>query len=183
MDDGETGESVSEEALKAAARSYLERIAQEAKPQELRRMKRIYRASVPLGLRGSLAAFLLRELSSKSGIAPSAAPGRSGRSGRSGPSGRAAQPAPAVSGNIARLFMNVGRNRRIFPNDILELLTTQLAIKRSEIGEVRVLDNYSFVEIQSRHAARAVAELTGKELKGKKLTVDYARPREGKKRE
>lgn len=144
------------QSLEATIKGYLERIGQ-ADAAEMRRLTGIVRRSVPFHLRSALAAYLLREIT---GVAP-----------------------VAEDGKLARLFINAGRNRRIFPNDIYDLFISQLHIQRSDFGEVRVLDNYSFVEIQSRYAERAIAQLTGKDLRGRKLTVNYARPREDKQRE
>ncbi len=144
-----------EQSLAATIKGHLERMGQ-ADASQMRRLTSILRRSVPLRLRGAFAAYLLRELTGGT---------------------------PVGDDRLARLFINAGRNRRIFPNDIYDLFISQLNIQRSDFGEVRVLDNYSFVEIQARFADRAIAELTGKELRGRKLTVNFARPREGKQRE
>jgi RNA recognition motif-containing protein len=163
-----------DESIAATIRSYLDRLAQVEDPVEVNRLRRIYRRTVPLHLRSHLAAFLLREATG-GGAQPT-------RKGTPRAASRAT-PNATPKGDRARLFINAGRNRRIYPDDIYDLFASQLEIKRSDIAEVRVMDNYSFVEIQSRDAERAIAELTGKELKGRKLSVNYARPREEKQRE
>jgi hypothetical protein len=172
---------IDDEALKALIKSYLERITQLEDAGEINRLKRIYRRNVPLHLRGYLAAYLLRELATHGG-AKAAAKGKTPSVAKA-PSARRAPGGKAPSGKYARLFINAGRNRRVFPNDIYELFSSELGVPRSDLGEVRVLDNYSFVEVQTRHAENAIAGLAGKELKGRKLAVDYARPREEKPRE
>jgi hypothetical protein len=143
-------------ALLRAIRAQLEQAENDPDPTHLAQVARLVRRGVPLGRRSLFAAHLLRAAGLHD--APPAAPGQ-----------------------LVRLFINAGRNRRVFPNDILDLFTTRLRIKRQDLGEVKVLDNYSFVEIQSAHAGRAVSELRGVELKGRKLAVDYARPRTEKK--
>jgi ATP-dependent RNA helicase DeaD len=154
-DDARLATGTDEEALTAAIRNHLERIPQAPDPAALARVAGLVRRLVPLGRRSAFAAYLLL-----------------GREGA----------VKSEPGKLVRLFINAGRNRRIFPNDIYELFTAKLGIERAQLGDVKVLDNYSFVEIQARHAEPAITRLRGVELKGRKLTVDYARPRADNKR-
>ena len=56
----------------------------------------------------------------------------------------------------------------------------KLKAERSQIHDIKVLDNYSFVEVDSSLGERAIKELSGIEFKGRKLAVNYARKREDK---
>jgi ATP-dependent RNA helicase DeaD len=79
---------------------------------------------------------------------------------------------------FTRLFISVGKSRGVYPKDLAALFGDRLQIDRSRIGDIRVLDNYSFLEIDSALAERAIAELSGSELKGKQISVNYARKKE-----
>ena len=93
---------------------------------------------------------------------------------------RAHRPPPADRSGLTQLFVNIGRNRKVFARDLTELFTSTLQLTPAEIGEVRVFDKYSFVDIASARAADAIARLSGVELKGRPITVNYAKKKEEK---
>jgi len=47
-------------------------------------------------------------------------------------------------------------------------------LSEADLGQVKVLDNYSFVEVAADKAQAAIEELNGQELRGRKLTVNFA---------
>jgi superfamily II DNA/RNA helicase len=73
------------------------------------------------------------------------------------------------------VFVSAGRNRRIHARDLVTLFTSANGVSRDDIGQIKVLDNYSFVEVESSKAKQAIDALNGTELRGRKLTVNYAR--------
>lgn len=75
----------------------------------------------------------------------------------------------------ARLFVSIGRNRKVFPREIIGLLNAKARIPRDDIGGIRILDNYSFVQVRSAVADAAIKALNGQNFRGKTLTVSYAR--------
>ena len=68
---------------------------------------------------------------------------------------------------VTKLFLSMGKNRRVFPRDLIQLFMDRLKAERSQIHEIKVLDNYSFVEIDSALSERAIKELSGIEFKGR----------------
>ena len=42
------------------------------------------------------------------------------------------------------------------------------------IGEIRVLERFSFVDLEAEHAEQALERLDGTKLKGKQVRVEYA---------
>ena len=81
---------------------------------------------------------------------------------------------PAAEG-LSRLFVSIGRNRRVLPDDLAELISDSVAVEQSELGEIRVLDSYSFVEVPEAVADDIIAALSGTSFKGRRITVDFAR--------
>jgi hypothetical protein len=79
---------------------------------------------------------------------------------------------------FTRLFVSVGKSRAVYAKDLTALFSDTLQVDRARIGDIRVLDNYSFLEIDSALAEKAIAALSGTELKGKQITVNYARKKE-----
>jgi hypothetical protein len=132
-------------------------------------------------------------------VRPSAAPtprGRFGRNASAGPAPqRAARGEPreprgeprgearaeARGGSVfAQLFVSIGRNRRVFARDLNALFTETLSLAPGDIGGVRVFEKYSFVDIVPARAEEAIAKLSGTELKGRTITVNYAKKKEEK---
>ena len=85
---------------------------------------------------------------------------------------RETEPAPE---GLSRLFVSIGRNRRVLPDDLAELISDSVTVERSELGEIRVLDSYSFVEVPEAVAEDTIAALSGTSFKGRRITVDFAR--------
>lgn len=81
---------------------------------------------------------------------------------------------PAVASTI---FIGVGRNRRVFPRDLLGILINVANIDRERIGDIRVLANYSFVQLYAEDADNAIKALNGYEYRGRPLSVSYSRQR------
>jgi hypothetical protein len=84
---------------------------------------------------------------------------------------------PLAENESLRLFFSVGRSRRVFPREILGLINTKTAIPREDIGAIRILDNYSFVQVRDTVAEKIITALNGLDFRGRPLTVNYARSR------
>jgi len=84
---------------------------------------------------------------------------------------------PLAEEESKRLFFSVGRSRRVFPREILGLINTKTAISREDIGAIRILDNYSFVQVRDTVAEKVIEELNGTVFRGRPLTVNYAKSR------
>ncbi len=76
------------------------------------------------------------------------------------------------------LFVGIGRNRRVFPRDIIGLILQNAGIDRDHVGDIRVLDNYSFVQVITEDAEAVISALNDIEYRGRKLVVSHSRKRE-----
>jgi hypothetical protein len=74
-----------------------------------------------------------------------------------------------------RLFFSVGRSRRVYPREILGLINAKTAIAREDIGAIRILDNYSFVQVRDIVAEKIIEALNGVTFRGRTLAVNYAK--------
>ena len=93
---------------------------------------------------------------------------------------RQEEPAPeadrAEGGEGAvKLFVNRGRRSGIEDEDVRWALTEGAVIPEDAIGSIRVLDRFSFVELDADHAEQALERLEGTKLKGKQIRVEYAK--------
>jgi len=84
---------------------------------------------------------------------------------------------PLAEEESKQLFFSVGRSRRVFPREILGLINTKTAIPREDIGAIRILDNYSFVQVRDTVAEKIIEALNGAIFRGRPLTVNYAKSR------
>jgi ATP-dependent RNA helicase DeaD len=104
----------------------------------------------------------------------------SDRSGRQNESQRPGKPVTGREGEFTQLFISIGRNRRVYARDLTELFTEKLQLHAGDIGGVRVFEKYSFVDIVPGKAGEAIARLSGSEVKGRTITVNYAKKKEEK---
>jgi len=61
----------------------------------------------------------------------------------------------------ATIFISIGRNRRVYPRDLVGLLVSVAGLDRDRIGDIRVLANYSFVQLFKDDTDKAIAALNG----------------------
>src|SRR5574344_182167 len=79
---------------------------------------------------------------------------------------------PALATTI---FVGIGRNRRVYPRDLVGLLVSVASLDRERIGDIRVLANYSFIQLFTEDADKAINALNGYDYRGRKLSVSYSR--------
>jgi hypothetical protein len=162
----------------------LEDIKTRVDPLLLDEYRRLFKREVSFFRRSWTAAYLLM-LYDQDEKFRGAGMGRRPSGGRK-PAGSAGQgdgekqprPVEALPDEEARqLFINIGRNRRVFPREILGLIYSKASVSREDIGAIRILDNYSFLQARDSVADRIIEALNGKPFRGKILTVNYARSR------
>jgi hypothetical protein len=83
-------------------------------------------------------------------------------------------------GSFTQLFVSIGRNRRVFSRDLIALFSEKLSLAPGDIGDVRVFEKYSFVDIAPARAGEAIEKLSGMQLKGRTIAVNYAKKKEEK---
>ncbi|MCL2127225.1 MAG: DbpA RNA binding domain-containing protein [Treponema sp.] len=100
------------------------------------------------------------------------------RAANAGANGEAdTQRYPLADEESVRLFFSAGRSRRVSPREILGLINSKTAIPREDIGAIRILDNYSFVQVRDTSAEKIIGALNGLNFRGRPLTVNYAKSR------
>ncbi len=73
------------------------------------------------------------------------------------------------------IFISIGKNRRVYPRDLVGILIAIAGLERDRIGDIKVLANYSFVQLYSADAPIAIEKLNGYDYRGRKLAVSYSR--------
>jgi hypothetical protein len=192
---------INEEKIKNRLDAILRTIQTEADPQLLNQYRALIRKNVSFFQRSYLAAYLLmlqeqpqgrqresggdksrnkskgRNNSVGAESARETAPARQARR----PEQQVAQPPASVAlpeDEAVRLFISIGRNRRVFPREILGLIGSRTSVSKEDIGTINILNNYSFVQVRNSAAAEIVETLNGASFRGRTLTVNYARTRQ-----
>ncbi len=83
---------------------------------------------------------------------------------------------PAVADTI---FISIGRNRKVYPRDLVGLLVSVAGLERDRIGIIRVLANYSFVQLFKEDCDKVISSLNDYDYRGRKLSVSYSKKGEG----
>ncbi len=82
---------------------------------------------------------------------------------------------PSVANTI---FVSVGKSRGVYPRDLVGLLVGVAGLDRSRIGEIRVLSNYSFIQLFADDCSKVISALNEYEYRGRKLSVSYSKKKE-----
>lgn len=80
--------------------------------------------------------------------------------------------------SAATIFISIGRNRRVYPRDLIGLLINAGGVERERIGDIRVLASYSFVQLYKEDADKVIATLNGYDYRGRKLSVSYSQKKD-----
>jgi hypothetical protein len=178
---------MNEENIRKRIRILLEEIQNEADPVLLNRCRSIFRREVSFFRRSYMAAYLLLlaegPVEKKAGSPNSPSGSRKEpdkNKERRGKPGRTDTEVSRVLSEeeSARLFISIGRNRKVFPREILGLINTRANVARDDIGTIRILDNYSFIQVRNSAADAVIQALNGQSFRGRTLTVNYARSRQ-----
>lgn len=170
----------------------LGRVYAEADPAVLDQYRRLIKQEVSFFKRSYFAAYLLMELDQRGGGKRYGAGGREGQPGRGSQAGgsrkyrggaEAAEEGqraergdyPLSEEESVRLFFSAGRSRKVFPREILGLIISRTLIAKEDIGAIRILDNYSFVQVRNTVADTIIGALNGNMFRGRPLLVNYAR--------
>jgi ATP-dependent RNA helicase DeaD len=82
---------------------------------------------------------------------------------------------PAAGNGHVKLFVNRGERSGITEDNLRWALTEGAVIPGEQIGAIRVLERFSFVELPDEHAKVALERLDGTKLEGKQIRVEYAK--------
>ena len=164
-----------EEQLISSLKDLIEAIKTQENPEELNLYRRIFKKAVPLTMRSYVAAYLIKQ----AGIGGSRIYKKDNRNGLGKGtfkqnSARPSRPKVILAEEESTsLFIGVGRKRGIFPKDIITLLIQGAGISREHIGDIRILDNYCFVQVMQ--AETIIEKLNNSYYRGKNLTVSHSR--------
>lgn len=91
------------------------------------------------------------------------------KSGKSRGSGR--------TKGMTRLYINIGNRKGATPRHILSAILQETNINKKYIGDIDIYDKFTFVEVDHAYADMIVDSLSNKRIKGAKVLVEVANPK------
>ena len=190
----------SEEQIISLLKDAVENVknASEADIQLFGSIKKLYAKNVPLSKRKYVAAYLVKQaLSGGRGRFGHDRSNRFDKFSRDRNSDRSSSRKNVSSERVERterterpprvqidesvastIFIGIGRNRRVYPRDLVGLLVSVCGLDRERIGDIRVLANYSFIQLFSEDCDKVISSLNGYEYRGRKLQVSYSKQKD-----
>lgn len=180
-------------------RSALERVHDSSGLDALQECRSLFRRGVPLHLRAYVAAALLLEGGGRGGGrrsrdergprergtsergSPERAEKKRGaeKPARREPEAEAREPPRRrerrYEGEGVTLFVSAGRRQRFYARVALDLLFETPGLSEEAVGDVRTMDNYSFITVDPAVEDLVIAALDGRDFRGRALGVNRAR--------
>lgn len=75
---------------------------------------------------------------------------------------------------MVRLFINLGKNQKIRPGDILGAIAGETGMPGKLIGSIDMYDKYTFVEVPREYASDVIQTMKSSKIKGKSLNIEPA---------
>ena len=129
----------------------IKNIKEEADAVELSKLNRIIRKNVPFSLRKYFTAYLFQNYLDSPGAKK------------------------AAGGNTKTLFLNTGKNKGLYIGELYKIIKTAADIDKDKIKQIRILDNYSFIEISSDKAELLIEKLNNWNFRGRNFSISHAR--------
>lgn len=76
--------------------------------------------------------------------------------------------------NMARLFINVGKNQAVRPGDILGAIAGESGMPGNMVGSIDMFDKYTFVEVPREQADAVLEAMKNAKIKGKNIHMEKA---------
>lgn len=79
-----------------------------------------------------------------------------------------------AANGMARLFINIGKNHKAKPGDILGAIAGESGMPGKLVGTIDMYDKYTFVEVPMEYAANVIKAMTKAKIKGKSVSIEPA---------
>ncbi len=82
--------------------------------------------------------------------------------------------------DTVRFHVNLGKKQGIRPGDILGAVAGECNIPGSDIGEIEILENYSFFTAATEHKSRILKKMEGAQIKGKDVIIELSKEKKSR---
>ncbi|MCL1971471.1 MAG: DEAD/DEAH box helicase [Endomicrobia bacterium] len=80
---------------------------------------------------------------------------------------------------MTRLFINIGKKDGIRAGDFVGAIAGETGLEGNVVGNIKILESFSFVEVPSDHADNVINALNSSNIKGKHVSVEPAKESSG----
>jgi ATP-dependent RNA helicase DeaD len=84
------------------------------------------------------------------------------------------------NGDFVRLFLTVGRMDRVDPKQILQFFSDHANTNKADIGDIDILDKFTFVNVNEATAEKIIDSCTGKRLANRRVKIEVSKKRESR---
>ncbi len=176
------------DALPGKIQQILSQVESDSNPEELEQIWKLVKKNVPFTRRGYFAAYLMREAANgkkenkkefhkeRKEFQPREK--REAQNTEKKPQSHSPAAAPRTERVIPEgsktLYVNLGKNGRIYARDLVELITKDTGITKDEIFAIKVHDRYSFITMSEENCNKAVAALQGTDVRGRTVQINIS---------
>ena len=114
-----------------------------------------------------------RSLDNLENLYGGASRGRSSRNGNGSGNGRGGR-YDSSREDMARLFINIGKNQNVKPGDILGAIAGESGMPGKMVGSIDMYDKYTFVEVPRESADAVLQAMKDVKIKGKNIHMEKA---------
>jgi ATP-dependent RNA helicase DeaD len=86
-----------------------------------------------------------------------------------------------VKNGKARLFINIGKNHRLAPGDLIREIVKKTGIEGKQIGKIDIYSTYSFFEVPEQFAEMVLVSLDKTRIRGVPIVVEPAKKKKNDK--
>lgn len=76
---------------------------------------------------------------------------------------------------MVRMFINIGKNKKIRPQDVVGAIAGETSISGKNIGGIDIFENYTFVEIPEEYADEVLSIMSKNTIKGNQINIEPAK--------
>lgn len=80
---------------------------------------------------------------------------------------------------MTRLFINIGKKDGVGAGDFVGAIAGETGLSGDIVGNIKILDSFSFVEVPNEHADNIINALSASNIRGKIVSVEPAKESEG----
>lgn len=86
----------------------------------------------------------------------------------------------AKDSGMARMFVNIGRDKKLRPQDLVKAIASETGIAGKEIGTIDIYDKYTFFEIPEGYANKVIDVMSKSKVKGVRINMELAQKKGAK---
>lgn len=80
-----------------------------------------------------------------------------------------------MSENSVRLFLSAGRMDNMGPGNLLEFLTKNAGISGDEVGDIDIMEKFTFLNVSQNAATAILEKCNGKKINRRKINIEVAK--------